>query len=489
MNVERTVRLNWLCLFVLSVVLLSQPAVVKAIDIFRTDLAVPPEPSGAMLEGLEKRDACEFEALGTTLELGEALERALCNNPKTREAWTSIKVQTAAVGIAKAPFLPTLTGSWQKTRNDNATTVEGFPTLSSQQKATERAYSASLNWILYDFGARGAALENAEQLLAAAQANHDQVLQETFMNVAKDFYAAQAAFGSLAASTDIENISKQSLAAASGRVDKGIAPISDQLQAQTVYAQAVFSRTKAHGDWLIAVGALMSDMDLDPRADIRLPDIEEMIMPVSDFARSLDELIAQAKEDHPSVRTALAQWKAALAKADQAKAEGLPNVSMIGKYSWNNQPVSPSIGQPGLPAWASEKYIGIQVNVPIFDGFNRTYQVRQAQAQAELAKVTLEEVQRKVASTVWSSEQALRTATENIGNSASLLDIAQRSYDAALHRYLSGVGNVIELLSTQSALATAHKQRVQALADWRTARLQLAAALGRIGMQSLRAGE
>jgi outer membrane protein len=241
----------------------------------------------------------------------------------------------------------------------------------------------------------------------------------------------------------------------------------------------------------MALGALMSDMDMDmdPKADIRLPDIEEMIMPAHEFVRSLDELIAQAKEDHPSVRTALAQWKAALAKVDQAKAEGLPNVSMIGKYSWNNQPVSPSIGQPGLPAWASEKYIGVQVNMPIFDGFNRTYQVRQAQAQAELAKVTLEEVQRKVASNVWSSEQALRTATENIGNSASLLDIAQRSYDAALHRYLSGVGNVIELLSTQSALAPARKQRVQALADWRTARLQLAAALGRIGMRILRVGE
>nr|WP_245202063.1 TolC family protein [Herbaspirillum sp. 1130] len=442
-----------------------------------------------MLEGTDKKDTCVFDALGEMLELGEALERALCSNPKTRAAWTSIKVQAAAVGVAKAPFLPTLTGSWQKTRNDNTTSVQDFPALSSQQKATERAYSASLNLLLYDFGARRAALGNAEQLLAAAQANHDQVLQETFLNVAKDFYAAQAAFGSLAASTDIENISKESLAAASGRVNNGVAPISDQLQAQTVYAQAVFSRTKAQGDWLIAIGALMSDIDMDPRADIRVPDIEEMIMPISDFNRSLDELIARAREEHPSVRTALAQWQAALAKVDQAKAEGLPNVSMIGKYSWNNQPVSPSIGQPGLPAWASEKYLGIQVNVPIFDGFNRTYQVKQAQAQAELAKVTLDEARRKVVSNVWSSEQALRTATENVGNSASLLDIAQKSYDASLHRYLSGVGNVIELLSTQSALATARKQRVQALADWRTARLQLAGALGHVGMQSIKDGD
>jgi len=489
------VSVNWsrsrgVCyVLMLGALLALAPLDAQVLDVFRTDLAVPPEPAGTMFEQVGKKDICVFAPLGKSLVLEDALERSLCNNPKTREAWVSIKVQTAGVGVAKAAFLPTLTGSVQETRNNNATTVQGFPALSSQQKATERAYSVSLSWILYDFGARSAALENADQLLAAAQANHDQVLQETFMTAAKDFYAAQAAFGNLSAATDIESVSKQSLMAATSRVDKGVAPISDQLQAQTVYAQAVFGRTKAQGDWLVALGALMADMDLDPDAGIRLPDIEETIAPPVEFVRSLDELIAQAKQTHPSVNTARAQWKAALAKVEQAKAEGLPSVSMIGKYGWNNQPVSPSIGQPGLPAWASDKSVGVQMSMPIFDGFNRTYQVKQAQAQAELAKVTLEEAQRKVALNVWSSEHALRIATENLGNSASLLEIAQRSYDAAFHRYLSGVGNVLELLNTQTALATARKQRVQALADWRTARLQLAAALGNMGMWSIQERE
>lgn len=486
MNAKYVRWRHTLCIFIQSAILLFHPDRAEAIDIFRTDLAVPPEPSGVMLDGMEGKAICAFAPIGKKLDLGEVIERALCNNPKTREAWISIKVQTAEVGIAKASFLPTLTGSWQKTRNDDVTSIQDFPALSSQQNATERAESISLNWILYDFGGHSASLKNAEQLLAAAQANHDQVLQETFMNAAKDFYAAQAAFGNLVAANEIENISRQSMIAASGRVDKGIAPISDQLQAQTVYDQAVFSRTKAQGDWLIALGSLMTDMDLDPDADIRLPDIEEMAVPPAEFSRSLDELMAQAKQENPSVKVALAQWQAALAKVEQAKAEGLPNVNLIGKYSWNNQPVSPSLGQPTLPAWASEKYLGVQVNMPIFDGFNRTYQVRQAQAEAELAKVTLEEAQRKVALNVWSSEQALRTAIENIGNSASLLDIARHSYDAALHRYLSGVGNVLELLNTQSTLATARRQRVQALADWRTARLQLAATLGRIGIWNIK---
>ena len=57
------------------------------------------------------------------------------------------------------------------------------------------------------------------------------------MNAAKDFYAAQAAYGNLLATHDIEQAAQDSFKAASARVDKGVAPISDQLQAQTLIGE------------------------------------------------------------------------------------------------------------------------------------------------------------------------------------------------------------------------------------------------------------
>jgi len=456
-----------------------------ALDVFRTDLAVPPVIAGNMLASESSQTICVFGAVGKPLNLTEAIERALCNNPKTREAWATIKIQTAGVGLAKAAYLPTLSGTLQDIRDSSRTTISNFPALSSQQSASVLSGSVTLSWVLYDFGGRSAALNNAAALLAAAQASHEAALQDTFMNAAKDFYAAQAAYGNLLAAHDIEQAAQDSFKAASARVDKGVAPISDQLQAQTVYAQAVFARTKAEGDWQIALGTLMSDLDLDPNLPINLPDASEGVTTLAEFKQSLDELILDAKQTHPNVRAAQAQLRAAQEKVKQVAAEGLPTVSMTGKYGGNNQPVSPSLGESGLPARANDRYIGVQMTVPIFEGFGRTYQVRQAEAQVELARATLEEARQKVGLEVWSSDHALRTATENIGNSATLLDIAQRSYDASLHRYLAGVGNILELLNSQSALASARKQRVQALTDWRTARLQLASTLGKLGMWNI----
>ena len=63
-----------------------------------------------------------------------------------------------------------------------------------------------------------------------------------------------------------------------------------------------------------------------------------------------------------------------------------------------------------------------------------------------------------------------------------MLQSAQASFDAAQHRYQNGVGNMLELLNAQGALATAEQQRIQARADWCTARITLAASVGQLGM-------
>ena len=82
--------------------------------------------------------------------------------------------------------------------------------------------------------------------------------------------------------------------------------------------------------------------------------------------------------------------------------------------------------------------------------------------------------------------QTLTGATKNAENSANLLVIAQQSWEAAKHRYDAGVGNNLELMNTQAALANAKQRRVQALADWDNARVDLAARLGTLGRGDIR---
>jgi outer membrane protein len=80
----------------------------------------------------------------------------------------------------------------------------------------------------------------------------------------------------------------------------------------------------------------------------------------------------------------------------------------------------------------------------------------------------------------------LNGATLNAQNSEKLLNTAQQAWTAARHRYDAGVGNILELMNTQAALANAKQRRIQALAEWDDARVDLAAKLGHLSSADLR---
>ncbi|MBN3855826.1 TolC family protein [Paraburkholderia sp. Ac-20340] len=451
-----------------------------ALDVLRAEQNISATAAGSIVP------VCEFDrAPSRPLPLAEAVERTLCNNPKTRAAWAAVKAQAAGVGVARAAYLPTISANLQGVRENSVTNVDNHPMLSTDIASTVHAESVSLNWLLYDFGGREAALKNANALLEAARATQDATLQSFFAQTAKDYYASKTAIGSLQAAQDVELMTRQSMTAAQARADKGVAPITDALQAQTQHEQAVFSLTKAQSDAQTALGTLAADMNLDPSMPLELPAVTDNVQTGKDFSEPVAAMIRDVQLSHPSVRAAQAQYEAAMAKVTQTRAQGLPSISLVAKYSRNNEPQSMGVGEPTFPSTGHDAYIGVQLSIPLFEGFGRHYQVDQAKAQAERQEYALEDAKRQVGLDVWSSYQTLTGATQNAQNSANLLAIAQRSWDAAKHRYDAGVGNILELMNTQAALANAKQRRVQALADWDNARVDLAAKLGRLGRGDL----
>jgi outer membrane protein len=465
---------------VLSAGFMTLSANAHALDILLANRDVPATAGGALVT------ACSFAAApGRPLRLAEAVERALCNSPKTRAAWAVVKAQAAGVGVARASYLPTISANWQGVRDNSVTNIENYPALSTHIGSTVNSESVSLNWTLFDFGGREAALNSANEMLAAARALQEATLQSSFASVAKDYYAAQTAIGELDAAEQVELMTRQSMIAAQKRADRGVAPITDALQAQTQHEQAVFGLTRAQSTAQSAAGTLASDMNLAPGTPLEIPSVIEDARIAGNFGASAETLIRDVQDTHPSVRAAQAQYEASLARVVQTRAQGRPTINLVAKYARNNQPQSLGLGMPTYPSSGHDAYIGVQVSIPLFEGFGRQYQVEQAQAQAERQQDALDDARRQVALDIWTSYQSLTGASKNVENSAALLDIAQRSWDAARHRYDAGVGNILELMNTQTALANAKQRRIQALADWDNARIDLASKLGTLGRKDL----
>jgi outer membrane protein len=90
-----------------------------------------------------------------------------------------------------------------------------------------------------------------------------------------------------------------------------------------------------------------------------------------------------------------------------------------------------------------------------------------------------------VALDVWEAYQNLSTATQTIRTTLDLLASAEQSERVALGRYKAGVGNILDVLNAQSALANARLQRIQAMLDWQVSRATLARAVGALDSRLL----
>ncbi|WP_288493029.1 TolC family protein [uncultured Pantoea sp.] len=451
-----------------------------ASDIFDTEADVPSSQAAPVYGN----SICEFGPLPSTLALNDALERSLCNNPKTAQSWAEIKAESAAVGTAKGAYLPTFSLSGREISERSETNVAGHPEFGSVNSSPNYSADFSLNWVLYDFGARSAALHKAKALLVAAEASHMETLQSVMIATAKDYYAAQAAAGNLAAAADMERIASKSVEVVVTKEGHGAASVGDELQARTAWLQAKTEKEKAENTLENDLGVIAIDMGLRPDSYINLANVQEGLKPDFRFKESVSALIDEAIKIHPALLAAQAQLQAAEAEVDQTRAEGMPTLSLIGKASRDNQKVSAGIGQPYLDSSHNDRYIGIQVSVPLFEGFTREYKIQEGLAQAEQKQGAVSEVRHNVELDVWKSFQSLKANTNNLPLIESLFDNTRKSYSVAEYRYENGVGNIIELLNAQKSLADAEKQQIQALTDWRYSRLELSEKLGLLGLNN-----
>lgn len=403
-------------------------------------------------------DPCSQKTYDKPLSLVEVTEAALCHNPQTREVYANAKVQSAQVGVARSLFFPSVTDTLSVTENKNRTT--------NYSNATNRIVAS---YLLYDFGSRDANFENANQLLRAASASQNATVQTVLLTAVNAFYQVHANRAILNASIETERLSQESFKAAEAKYIAGVATPADKLQAQTSFANATLTKLRNEGTLKVAYGNLANVMGAPANinfqiADSKLDDIPELV------DQDIDALIEQARLQRPDLMASEAQLKASLAKIEAVKADAKPKV----RIDASNQYDENLLGQTSQ----NTSQLGIFLSIPLFEGYKPTFLIRSAEATAELNASKRDQLKLQVSLDVWTAYQNLKTANESITASNVLLLSAEESSRLALGRYKEGVGNIIDTLNAQSALANAKQQKIQSVLNWNIARTTLAQSIG-----------
>ncbi len=447
------------------------------------DLPAAADPKSDLLQpdafhtgrALQKRTVDLEDPLGRecplparALSLSAAVDVALCRNPATRSSWAAARAQAAALGGAESALLPTLSGTGSETRTYGTHVDVNGNSVSTPQDTRDAALN--LSWTLYDFGGIRANIKSARFGLDAAADTVNSTSQQTVLNVVQSYYGVVAADAAVVAAKSAEAAYARSVEIAEALQKGGAASLSDVLQAQTAYDQAVLTRVQyeyaaasAHGTLSVAIGS---------PANVALKlDAQPVPASVPAFTARMADLMAQAQRQRPDLAAAFAQRDAAEANVTVARAVGRPSISIqAGRSSSNTTDAT------------NQNYsqVGIYVTVPIFTGFKVAYGVRQAQAALESSEVNVDKIRLQVSSDVWNAYYSLDSANQQLTATTTLVKTADQNQQVALGRYQAGVGTILDLLTAQAAAATAAQARISAELAWETARGQLALALGHL---------
>jgi outer membrane protein len=418
-----------------------------------TALAVPPD--------LEQRIK--------QLSLADVVDLALRNNPATRASWAQARAAADLLGSARGQYYPTVDADATLSRLKSPATS----TRSGGQR-TEYGPTISLNYLLLDFGGRSGSVERARQTLFAASLSHNATLQNTVLQAESAYFTYMATVALLGAERSAIAEAQANLTAAQQRFKVGLATIADVLQAKTALSQEQLNLETIEGNLQAARGGLAAALGLPANLPFDLAPLPSAI-PVGAISQSVDSVINAALRNRPDLAAARAQAAAAAAQIRVARSAELPSLTL-------GSNAARTYSQP--PTFAGPSYgITLGLQIPIFNGFSRQYEVAAARAQAEAISALADQTRQQVVTQVFVSYYALQTAEHRVATSDDLLASAQQSVQVAAGRYREGVGSIIDLLTAQTALANARAQQVQSRWQWYSSLAQLARDAGVLGVR------
>lgn len=422
---------------------------------------------------------CSAGALSDPLPLHEVIERTLCHDPSIRQAWAQAGWRTAQLGQSQTSYFPRLDAQLGQLNDRSAVRSDsgGEPV---REAGSTRSAGFALSWVLLDFGRRAASVESARQLLAAAHADQNTALQAAFLQAAQLYFAAQASTSRLLAAEQVLALAKTNYLAASEKHSAGAAALSDRLQAQTAFTQAGLRLSREHSALMRIQGEMALRMGLAPSPLIRVAMEESVDEGVQDYIEQVDTLLAIARQEHPVLIAAKARVRAAEADLDEAQAMGRPTLSLTGGYTQVRRSAGTGTGYR-----RQEGSFGLQLSIPIFRGFEKTYQIGEAREKIAMSRAEFEASQQRIAVDVWTQYERLRMETESLRYTNDLVKQSTQTLEIVRGRYQAGVGSMTEVLNVMNAYAEAQNLHIDAVTSWQLSRLNLAGSLGRLGFWSL----
>ena len=408
-----------------------------------------------------------FGAPAFSADLLQVYREALSNDQQYAVARAIAEAGREKEPQGLAGLLPTIGASANTVWNENQYSPTNAPSYSNNYNTN--AYNVNLtqpifrwqNYVQYG---------QSKLLVIQTEANFAQASQDLILRVAQAYFDALYASENLKAVRANKQAISQQLEQAKKNFEVGTATITDSQEAQSRFDLASAQEIAAINDLEVKRYALRVIVGKDSGELNRLKTQAELKPPQP---ASLDKWVEAAGKDSFAVQAQQAAAEVAAKEVERVRAGHYPTLDAVANYGRSNT----TLGLGNAQSIEAQN-IGLQLNIPIFQGGYVNSKTREATANRNAAESALEGAKRTATLNAQQSYlgvvnglAAIRALEAALVSSTSALESNKLGYEV-------GVRINIDVLNAENQVYVTQRDLAKVRFDTLLAQLKLKAAVG-----------
>lgn len=379
-----------------------------------------------------------------------------------------------AVQEAKPQSLALLLPNIQATGNIDRLRLKERGSGGATSYGTNKVYTVSLVQTLFNQD-QFIQFVQANSRIAQAEADYGAAEQDLIVRTAEAYFNVLAAMDDLELARANKKAAERQLDQATQRFEVGLIPITDAQESEARYDLAISTEIQAESDLESARDALREVTGVSYSQLFRVREDLELVRPDPDVP---EDWVKTAMNQNLSVLAAKAAVETAQQEIKRQRAGHLPTLDAEASWSYRNQDQFLS----AFPLERNDSSIGIQLNVPLYEGGLINSQTREARYRYDESLERMDQ-QRRI--TERETRDAFRGVIFSISQVQALgqaVVSTKTAYQAAEAGFEVGTRTSVDVLDAERERLRANSEYLRSRYDYLLNTLRLKRAVGTLSV-------